>query len=82
MLLTRQICTNENSFNKKKNPCHEKTIRNGGSGSTALRNELLTMLTLLDNIYTAYTAYTTSEREGYYAYKGNIAFWALEQIGD
>ena len=49
MLLTRQICTNENSFNKKKNPCHEKTIRNGGSGSTALRNELLTMLTLLEH---------------------------------
>ena len=52
MLLKRQICTNENYFfYKKKNPCHEKTIRNGGSGSTALRNELLTMLTLLDNIY-------------------------------
>ena len=34
------------------------------------------------NIYIANTAYTTSEREGYYAYKGNIAFWALEQIGD
>ena len=51
MLLTRQICTNENSFYIKKNPCHEKTIRNGGSGSTALRNKLLIMLTLLDNIY-------------------------------
>ena len=81
MLLTRQICRNEKFFSTKmKNPCHEYTIRNGGS--TALRNERLTMLTLLNNIYIANTAYTTSEREGYYAYKGNIAFWALEQIGD
>ena len=65
-----------------KNPCHENTIRWRNGGSTALRNERLTMLTLLNNIYIANTAYTTSEREGYYAYKGNIAFWALEQIGD
>ena len=45
MLLTRQMCTNVKfSFTKMKNPCHENTIRNGGS--TALRNELLTLLML------------------------------------
>ena len=73
MLLTRQMCTNVKFFfTKMKNPCHENTIRNGGS--TALRNERLTMLTLLNNIYIANTAYTTSEREGYNVYKAILPF--------
>ena len=61
MLLTRQICTNEKFiFTKMKNPCHEYTIRNGGS--TALRNELLTMLTLL-TIFTLLTLPTQLQSE-------------------
>ena len=43
-----------------KNPCHEYTIRNGGS--TALRNELPTMLTLL-TIFTLLTLPTQLQSE-------------------
>ena len=61
MLLTKQICTNGKfSFTKMKNPCHEYTIRNGGS--TALRNELPTMLTLL-TIFTLLTLPTQLQSE-------------------